>query len=290
MIGPQQRIGPTLNERFTRAGAPVTVGFARDHQRLPVWPFVPRAKAWPFVVIAGNLARTVPTLDDDLWALAMKQAAADPAPTNLVRDLLWRSLHLSGWRPRAPQDTDGPMTAGSDRSLLERFVHGDPEAFEILVERHGGALGRFARRSLSDEYADDAVQEAFLALFTKAHEVIASADRNVRGFLYGITRLRVVESLGHRLRDEAPLDELVAALPPPGSDALETLRAYESTELATLLLEACDTLEQRAVLMRLDGRDPAEVAAALELEPGHVRVLEHRAGTKLAALRERGRQ
>lgn len=232
----------------------------------------------------------MPILDDDLWALALKRAAADPAPTNLLRDLLWRSLHLSGWRPRAAQDTDGPVTAGSDRSLLERFVHGDPEAFEILVERHGGALGRFARRSLPDEYADDAVQEAFLALFSKAHEVIAAADRNVRGFLYGVTRLRVVESLGHRLRDEAPLDELVAAVPPPSPDALEPLRACKSTELAALLLEACDTLEQHAVLMRLDGREPTEIAVALELEPGHVRVLEHRVCTKLAALLERGPQ
>lgn len=229
----------------------------------------------------------MPTLDDDLWALALKRAAADPVPTNVLRDFLWRSLHLSGWRPRA-QHTDGPVTAGSDRSLLERFVHGDPEAFEILVERHGGALGRFARRSLPDEYAEEAVQEAFLALFSKAHEVIATADRNVRGFLYGVTRLEVRRSLGHRLREEAPLDELLAALPSSSPDVLERLRACESTERLSLLLEACDALEQHALLMRLDGRDHAEVAVTLELEPGHVRVLEHRAGTKLAARLDRG--
>lgn len=229
----------------------------------------------------------MPTLDDDLWALALKRAAADPAPTNVLRDFLWRSLHLSGWRPRA-QDTDGPVTAGSDRSLLERFVHGDPEAFEILVERHGGALGRFARRSLPEEYAEEAVQEAFLALFSKAHEVIATADRNVRGFLYGVTRLEVSKSLGHRLRDEAPLDELLAALPSARPDVLARLRGYESPVLAGLLLEACDTLEQHAVLLRLDGRDPAELAVALELEPGHVRVIEHRASIKLAPLLDRG--
>ncbi len=230
--------------------------------------------------------RAVPTLDEEFWALALQRAAADPVPTNFLRDLLWRSLHLSGWRPHV-QQSDGPFTAGSDRSLLARFVHGDPEAFEILVERHGGALLRFARRSLPTEYADAAVQEAFLALFSRAHDVIAAPDRNVRGFLYGVTRLEVGKHLGQRLRDEGPPDALLAALPGPAPDVLERLRARERSELSALLLEACDTLEQHAWLMRLDGRSEAEIAGTLELDPQHVAVVERRAGTKLAAALER---
>lgn len=229
----------------------------------------------------------MPTLDDELWALALERAAATPAPTNVLRDLLWRSLHLSGWRP-VTQDTDGPVTAGSDRSLLARFVHGDPEAFEILVERHGGTLMGFARRSLPAEYADDAVQEAFLALFSKAHEVIARPDRNVRGFLFGVTRLEVSRHLGQRLRDEGSPDALLAALPSPEPDVLGRLRACEPSRLATLLLEACDTLEQHAMLMRLDGRAAADIAAALELEPEHVDVVERRASSKLATALDGG--
>jgi RNA polymerase sigma-70 factor (ECF subfamily) len=228
----------------------------------------------------------VATLDDILWALALERAVAEPVPTNLLRDLLWRSLHLSGWRPQA-LDLDNPLTAGSDRSLLERFIHGDPEAFELLVDRHGGVLLAFARRSLAHEYADDAVQEAFLTLFSKAHTVIAATDRNVRGFLFRTTRLEVRRNLGQLVREAGPLAAMVDALPSDGSDVLERLRTREPLELAALLLEACDSLEQETVLLRLAGRSDAEIAAALELEPELVRVIEHRAGTKLAAALER---
>ena len=222
------------------------------------------------------------TLDEHLWALAFERAAAAPGPTNLLRDLLWRSLHLSGWRPQSASHGD-PLPANTDRVLLERFVHGDPEAFETLVERHGGALVGFARRSLPDEYADDAVQEAFLALFSRAHDVIATADRNVRGFLFAVARSEVSKSLGHRLRDEGAPEQLLAELPPAEPDLFDRLRACERTELATLLYEACDALEQHTVLMRLDGRTATDIATVLELEPGHVHLVEHRAGTKLAA-------
>jgi len=228
----------------------------------------------------------VSTLDDHLWALALQRAAAEPAPTNALRDLLWRSLHLSGWRPRA-LDPDCPLTMGTDRSLLERFIHGDTDAFEFLVERHGGILVGFALRSLPSEYAYDAVQVAFLALFSKAHAVIAGTDRNVRGFLFRMTRLEMRKHLGQLLRDAGPVDALEAKLPSGGSDVLERLHAREPLAIAALLLEACNSLQQEAMLMRLDGRSVAEVAAALELEPGHVRVIEHHAGTKLAAALDR---
>jgi RNA polymerase sigma factor (sigma-70 family) len=241
---------------------------------------------WPATAIRGTLDHVVTTLDDHLWALALERAAAAPAPTNLLRDLLWRSLHLSGWRPQAAS-TGARAPATTDRALLERFVHGDPEAFETLVERHGGALVGFARRSLPDEYADDAVQEAFLALFTKAHDVLAATDRNVRGFLFASTRMEVSKSLGLRLRDEGPPEALLAVLPPAEPDLLERLRACERSELATLLLDVCDALEQHTILMRLEGRASTDIAAELELEPGHVHVLEHRAGTKLTTALDR---
>ena len=228
------------------------------------------------------LSIVVSTLDDILWTLALDRAVAKPAPSNVLRDLLWRSLHHSGWRPRA-LDPDSPLTRGTDRSLLERFIHGDPDAFEFLVERHGGTMVSFALRSLPSEYANDAVQVAFLAMFSKAHSVLASTDRNARGFLFRATRLEVRKNLAQLLREEGPVDGLVAALGPDDPDALDRLRAREPLELARLLYETCNSLEQEAVLLRLGGRSIADTAAALELEPGHVRVLEHRAIERLAA-------
>lgn len=224
------------------------------------------------------------SLEDDLWALALERAAAHPAPSRLVRDLLWRSLHLSGWRPQV-SGTDGPPPT-TDRALLERFVHGDPEAFENLVERHGGALVSFARRSLPDEYADDAVHEAFLALFTQAHAVLAAGERNLQGFLFRATRVEVSQNLCQLLR-EGTMDDGPDPVSTDGLGPLASLGAREPRDAAALLLEVCDALEQEVVLMLLQGRSTAEIAAALELEHGHVSAVERRATSKLARAGER---
>lgn len=238
---------------------------------------------WPRAGIRGTLDHAVTTLDD-LWALALDRAAAAPGPTSLVRDLLWRSLHLSGWRPRTPGRSGPPST--SDRALLERFVHGDAEAFEALVERHGGALVAFARHSLPDEYADDAVHEAFLALFSKAHDVIANGDRNVQGFLFQVARTEVTRNLAQLLR-EGTIDDGPDPVSAHDLDPLVSLRARAADDAAALLHDACDALEQQVVLMLLHGRERSDIATALELEPMHVRELERRAKAKLARVGER---
>jgi len=50
-----------------------------------------------------------------------------------------------------------------ERSLVERAMRGDPEAFDTLIERHGDHLHSVARRILRDSYlAEDATQRALL--------------------------------------------------------------------------------------------------------------------------------
>lgn len=222
----------------------------------------------------------MPPLDDELWTLAFERAAASPAPTSALRDLLWRSLHLSGWRSQPLRASGGPPPT-TDRALLERFVHGDAEAFETLVDRHGGTLLGYARSSLpDDEYAQDAVQEAFLALFSKVHELLAVRERNVPGFLFQATRSEVSKILREHLREHGPADPLPAA-PSDEVDALAQLLEREREHLVALLHDTCTLLEQEVVLRIFRGQGAVEIAASLELEPDHVRGLEHRAKSKL---------
>ena len=60
----------------------------------------------------------------------------------------------------------------SDEMLLDRFLAGDPSAFEQLVWRHGPMVHGLCRRLLrrADD-ADDAFQAAFLILVRKARAV-----------------------------------------------------------------------------------------------------------------------
>lgn len=230
-------------------------------------------------------------LDDELLALTMQQATDTSVDTTSLRDALWRRLHAEGWRPALHKDRAfGAGTGGSDRALLQEWVRGDSDAFEALVRRHGSALLSYARRSLPEAGAQDAVQDAFIALFRKANDILAKPEQEVRAFLFGATRNEVRNAHRKQLRAEAVLDVYANEPAADGPNMLDELVQRERTQLVQDLLSACTPLEQDVVLMVLDGKTNAEIAEALELKPNHVRVIKHRAHTKLGHAIAQGRE
>lgn len=74
---------------------------------------------------------------------------------------------------------------GCDRALLDRFVAGDPAAFDALLARHGPMILTVCRRILPDPAAaDDAFQATFLVLLTKAGSI--GRGEAVGNWLYGV--------------------------------------------------------------------------------------------------------
>jgi RNA polymerase sigma-70 factor, ECF subfamily len=70
-------------------------------------------------------------------------------------------------QPNAPAQEEGP----SDAELLRSHVGGDPDAFGDLFGRHRDRLWAVAVRTLGDpEEAADAVQDAMIAAFQRAHQ------------------------------------------------------------------------------------------------------------------------
>jgi RNA polymerase sigma-70 factor (ECF subfamily) len=58
------------------------------------------------------------------------------------------------------------MPASEDRELLERFVQGDPVAFESLFRRHEAEVFRWVVRIVRDAGAgEDVLVEAFLRAY-----------------------------------------------------------------------------------------------------------------------------
>lgn len=158
----------------------------------------------------------------------------------------------------------------TDEALAVRAAAGDHAAFEALVRRHAGSLVAFCRRLLGDPVeAEDKVQEAFL----KAYRGLDRFDpsRRFSSWLYRIAQNACVDALRAR-RDWAPIDEV----DPPGADAAP-LVADTSPRIA----QAVSALpaRQRAVLhlkYALD-LDAVEIAERLDMTPGNVRVVLHRA-------------
>lgn len=157
----------------------------------------------------------------------------------------------------------------TDEALAARAARGDHAAFEALVQRHAGPLLAFCRRLLGDATeAEDKVQEAFMRAFR--HLDRFDASRRFGSWLYRIAQNACVDALRAR-REWAPLDEV----DPPGRAAPLTAEASPALTRAVSELPA----RQRAVvhLKYTLGLDALEIAERLDMTPGNVRVVLHRA-------------
>ncbi|GMV82866.1 MAG: hypothetical protein AMXMBFR7_40500 [Planctomycetota bacterium] len=80
-----------------------------------------------------------------------------------------------------------PFALGTAEALRRLAQRRDPEAWTVLVERHGGEIFAVARQILRDEgLAEDATQEALLLVRDHAGQFKppeAEADTAARGWL-----------------------------------------------------------------------------------------------------------
>ncbi|MBA2353534.1 MAG: RNA polymerase sigma factor [Acidobacteria bacterium] len=153
----------------------------------------------------------------------------------------------------------------------------DEAEFRAFYDQTATALRGYLRRSLHTDAVDDAVQEAYLRLLRTPHAALPQDER--RAYLYRIATNLVTDQW--RLRktrgngDASPTpDDLPARVAPPGQQidmhrALGRLRVQERTMLWLAYVEQASH---------------REIAAALEVKEGSVRVLLSRARRKLAGL------
>lgn len=151
----------------------------------------------------------------------------------------------------------------ADGVALTRFVrHHDPEAFAVLVRRHGPMVLGVCRRVLGHAPdADDAYQATFLVLMRKARTVRPPAA--VGSWLFAVahrTALHARTVMTRRSAKLRPLDREPATDPPATSDLLAALDA----ELANLP----DKFRDAVVLCELRGRSLKEAATSLGVPVG----------------------
>ncbi|HEV8335364.1 MAG TPA: sigma-70 family RNA polymerase sigma factor [Candidatus Polarisedimenticolia bacterium] len=100
------------------------------------------------------------------------------------------------------------MTGDRDAALVERTRHGDPSAFDALMERYEGKVYRLALGMMKNrEDALDAVQDAFLSVFRKIDSF--KGESAFSTWLYRIALNSVYMKLRSKSRhDKAiPLDD-----------------------------------------------------------------------------------
>jgi RNA polymerase sigma factor (sigma-70 family) len=151
----------------------------------------------------------------------------------------------------------------------------DEAEFRAFYEQTARNLRAYLRRSLPAEQLEDAVQEAYLRLLRTPHAALPVDQR--RAYLY-----RIAANLANdawRAKKKTPLadavtpDDLPARMPAEGvgidmTRALDRLRVQERTMLWLAYVEQASH---------------REIASALEVGEGSVKVLLSRARRKLAA-------
>jgi RNA polymerase sigma factor (sigma-70 family) len=95
----------------------------------------------------------------------------------------------------------------ADQVLLQRIQAGDRRAIEYLISRYQQSLFNVAARLLNDtDAAADAVQFAFIQLYTHAHEL--HANEGLRPWLFRVVRYRCLDEL--RRRHATPFSHITA--------------------------------------------------------------------------------
>ncbi|HEX8050931.1 MAG TPA: sigma-70 family RNA polymerase sigma factor [Solirubrobacterales bacterium] len=163
----------------------------------------------------------------------------------------------------------------ADEELMPLVGRKDPEAFEVLFDRHGGAAFSLAYRIVGDRAAaEEVTQEAFISVWRSGARFDAVRG-SVRSWLLSIVRNRAIDFLRSRAGKAPKLNF-------DDDSALEQRPAQERTEEEALRRETAGEVrgaigklpsEQSKVieLAYFGGFSHSEIAGILELPMGTVK-------------------
>ena len=140
----------------------------------------------------------------------------------------------------------------ADEELMPLVGRKDPEAFEVLYDRHGGVAYSLAYRIVGDRAAaEEVTQEAFISVWRSGARFDA-ARGSVRSWLLSVVRNRAIDFLRSKAGKAPKLDF-------DDDSALEQRPAAERTEEEALRRETAG--EIRGAL----GKLPGEQSKVIEL-------------------------
>lgn len=177
-----------------------------------------------------------------------------------------------------------------DDVLLRRAGKGDEEAFTLLYRRHQAALYRFAlRMSGSTWAAEEIVQDVFMTLMRDPKKY-DPARGTLGGFLYGVTRNRVLKHLERSPQREVPLEEKNENGAGPGivlmdatTPAIQAETRERAEQVWAAVLDLPAEFREAVVLCELEEHSYEEAAQMIGCPIGTIRSRLHRGRTLLMA-------
>ncbi len=171
----------------------------------------------------------------------------------------------------------------NDNSILERLRNDDRQALELLFKTHYAPLCRFAKNILKDkDQAEDMVQEVFLKIWDKRHELKVSSS--LKAYLFMAVKNHCLNTLKLNERKNW-LDEDME------NDTLLSNNEVESKlnakHLNEKIQQAIDLLPEKCKLtFQLSRHEEMSYKEIAELMNVSVKTVENQMGKALAFLRK----
>lgn len=168
-----------------------------------------------------------------------------------------------------PWSSEEPLVSEAPAALAL-----DEAEFRAFHEATARPLRAYLRRSLPPDDVDDALQEAYLRLLQTPHAALPVDER--RAYLYRIAANLVNDAWRAKKKQptaEGPAPEDLAGRSPSDATRLDVTRAMERLRLQERTMVWLAYVEQAS---------HREIAAAVDVKEGSVKVLLSRARRKLA--------
>ncbi|HKB80590.1 MAG TPA: RNA polymerase sigma factor [Thermoanaerobaculia bacterium] len=214
------------------------------------------------------------------------------------------TVTLSARETQAPSIPD-------DTFLLEELQRGNDTAFDVLVGRYHAAMVRMARLYVADDLAEEAAQEAWIAILKSCHRF--EGRSSVRTWMFRIVINRAMSHAAHEKRgdrflpwraakremDDSSVDAprfFPADHPDAGSWAVppriwtpeEHLLATEMLSEIERAITALPFLQRQVITLRdVEGWEARDVCDLYGISESNQRVLLHRGRARVRHALER---
>jgi RNA polymerase sigma-70 factor (ECF subfamily) len=162
----------------------------------------------------------------------------------------------------------------ADEEVMHLVQDGDPRAFELLYDRHGGAAFSLAYRMVGNRVtAEDITQEAFLSIW-RSRLRYEPARGSVRTWVLGIVHHRGIDALrrhGVHDRRRAGMEGVEERFEAPERTEVEVARRQEARSVRDALDALPDEQSKVIELAYFGGFSHSQIAEMLEMPLGTVK-------------------
>jgi RNA polymerase sigma-70 factor, ECF subfamily len=162
----------------------------------------------------------------------------------------------------------------ADEEVMQLVQGGNPRAFELVYDRHGGAAFSLAYRMVGNRgAAEDIVQEAFLSIW-RSRQRYDQARGSVRTWVLGIVHNRTIDALRRSVvhdRRRETIEGVEERQEAPERTEVEAARREEARSIRDALKTLPDEQRKTIELAYFGGFSHSQIAELLDEPVGTVK-------------------